>query len=138
MTAAYRREIARYVQRVVKHLQPEGVVLYGSRATGSYGEGSDIDIVVVADNLPADFLERLSILAELNRSTAPIEAMGYTRREFCRMLRKRHPTALYALEEGKVLFDRGFIREMRLRFGKMKRDLGLVAVEGGWDVVRRR
>ncbi len=138
MTAVYRRETSRYLRNVVKRLQPEAVVLYGSHATDSYGAGSDIDILVVSDRLPMNFLERLRILAELNRTTAPIEAVGYTRREFSGMLRKRHPTALDVLEEGKILYSRGFMRQMRRRFLKMKQELGLVKVQSGWDLRRTR
>ena len=138
MTAVYRRETSRYMRNVVKRLQPETVVLYGSHATDSYGMGSDIDILVVSDDLPMNFLERLRILAELNRTTAPIEAVGYTQREFGSMLHRRHPTALDVLEEGKILYDRGFMKQMRQRFLKMKREIGLVRMEPGWDVSQSR
>ncbi|MEM1595519.1 MAG: nucleotidyltransferase domain-containing protein, partial [Ignisphaera sp.] len=40
------------------------VVLFGSRARGNYTDESDIDILVVADNLPKDPREAFSMLRD--------------------------------------------------------------------------
>ncbi len=61
------------VDRIIKDIKAEfgknlvSVVLFGSYATGKQGEGSDIDILVIADNLPLSRKERLSIIFSITR-----------------------------------------------------------------------
>ncbi len=109
----YYDEIVRYVERLTRELKPCLVVLFGSAAKGTFGLGSDIDILVVSDLLPLNFQERSKRLFFLNDTFAPIEPFGYTSDEFRTMLLKRHPMALSALSEGTVLFkDEHFYGEV--------------------------
>lgn len=50
-------------------LVPEAVYLYGSQARGTATKYSDIDIAIVVDRLPPDYLD---IVTELWRQTNPI------------------------------------------------------------------
>jgi hypothetical protein len=75
----------------------------------------------------------LKLLNEINPTTAPIEALGYTTKEFEVMLRKKHLTALDALEEGLILYDDGYLPKIKKLFEKTKEELGLVKVEDYWE-----
>lgn len=78
-------EIAQIVKQYVKelkkrHINPEGILLYGSYATGTAHPYSDIDLLVISKDFkkikPINRLEQLSLATmPLN---APIEAIGYT------------------------------------------------------------
>ncbi|MGQ9719680.1 MAG: nucleotidyltransferase domain-containing protein [Nitrososphaerales archaeon] len=129
----YRRGIERYTNRVLRSLKPRSVILYGSMANGTYGVGSDIDLLILSDSLPSNFLERLKLLNEINDATTPIEALAYTTKEFEKMLKKRHPTALDALDEGVVLYDDGYFKQIKKVFRKFKKELGLVKVGDYWE-----
>lgn len=74
-------KIKAYVNVVVSRLNPQLVILFGSFATGDINEGSDVDILVVAD-FKEDFLERMGTLMKLNTFGIPIEPLGYTSEEF--------------------------------------------------------
>lgn len=126
----YRRKIKRYVNRVIKCLQPKLIMLYGSVATKTYGVGSDIDILVISNQLPKNFLERMKILYELNIENAPIDIVGYTSQEFERMILKLHPTALSALTEGIPIYDEGYYREAKRILSQMKLKVGKLSVNG--------
>lgn len=128
----YSREVEDYCRRVIEALKPRSILLFGSMATGRQGLGSDVDIIVISENLPGNFLERLRLLFELNPTTAPIEALGYTPREFLRMLRRRHPTALDAVAQGKPLYDDGFLEEARRTFEEVRARFDLVRTRRGW------
>ena len=128
----YREEVMKYVKQVIRELKPVCIVLYGSAAKGTFGVGSDIDILVVAEGLPRSFLERLRLLYELSDGNAPIEPVAYTPEEFSAMLEKRHPTALHALEDGIPLYGREYFIKMRKRLLEIKRETGLILVEGCW------
>lgn len=57
----------RYAETVCRKMPAQMIILYGSHATGKAGTGSDIDIAVVMDKAPADYLEASSNLFSLVR-----------------------------------------------------------------------
>ncbi len=132
----FRAEVKRFVQRVITFLKPNTIILYGSMARGDYGVGSDIDILVIAENLPDNFDRRLRMMAELNDTTAPIECLAYTPEEFEEMLERMHPTALYALDDGIIIYDNGTIVKIAEKFQKMKRAGTIKRFKYGWIINR--
>lgn len=59
-------EIAkRYAQRIIQHMQPIEVILYGSYAKGTAKEESDIDIAVVVSKVEGDSLDEAVLLFKL-------------------------------------------------------------------------
>ena len=95
--------IDRYVREVVRELNPRCVILFGSFARRDISEGSDVDIVVVAD-FREDFLERIGTLLKLNRFDLPLEPVGYTPEEFKRMREEGNRFIEEVLESGRVLY----------------------------------
>ena len=59
-----------YADAVRSVMTTAGVFLYGSQARGTATRDSDIDIAVVVDRLPDDYLETLSLLWKLTRSVS--------------------------------------------------------------------
>jgi len=97
------KKIDDYVGEVVGKLNPDIVVLFGSFATGDINEGSDIDILVVAD-FKEGFLDRIRTLMDLNTFKIPIEPVGYTPEEFNQMKNRKNTFMMEVLEKGKVLY----------------------------------
>jgi len=97
------RKIDNYVNEVIDKLNPHLIILFGSFATRDINEGSDVDIVVVAD-FEENFLDRIRVLMDLNRFGIPIEPIGYTPAEFEEMKRKGNPFILEVIGKGKVMF----------------------------------
>lgn len=97
------KKIDDYVGEVVRKLNPDLVILFGSFATGDINEGSDVDIVVVAD-FKEDFLDRIRTLIDLNIFKIPIEPVGYTPEEINQMKNRKNPFIMEVLEKGKVLY----------------------------------
>jgi len=97
------RKINDYVSEVVKRVNPNLVILFGSFATGDINEGSDVDILVVAD-FKEEFLDRIRTLMDLNTLKIPIEPVGYTPEEFNQMKNRKNPFIMEVLEKGKVLY----------------------------------
>ncbi|KPV62205.1 MAG: Nucleotidyltransferase domain protein [Candidatus Bathyarchaeota archaeon BA1] len=91
------------VGEVVRKLNPELVILFGSFATGDINEGSDVDILVVAD-FKEPFLDRIRTLMDLNTFKIPIEPVGYTPEEFNEMKNRKNPFIMEVLEKGKVMY----------------------------------
>ena len=99
-----REKIDRYVREVVEKLRPSLIVLFGSFASDEINEGSDVDILVVAD-FKEGFLDRIRTLMDLNRFRIPIEPVGYTLEEFEEMKRRGNLFVTEVLEKGKTLFE---------------------------------
>jgi len=92
------------VREVVEKLRPSLIVLFGSFASDEINEGSDVDILVVAD-FKEGFLDRIRTLMDLNRFRIPIEPVGYTPEEFEDMKRKGNLFVTEVLEKGKILYE---------------------------------
>ena len=68
-----------------------------------------MDVVVVADDLPARIPERTALLGV--NGTPRVQPVGFTPAEFDRARARRNPLVLEALERGIVLIDDGAIQE---------------------------
>jgi len=97
------KKINDYVEEVANKLKPSLVILFGSFAAKDINEGSDVDILVVAD-FKESFLDRIRVLMDLNHFRIPIEPVGYTPMEFEEMKRKRNSFILEVLDKGKIMF----------------------------------
>lgn len=76
------------VDEVTRLLKAEGIIpseiiLYGSQATGTAHDGSDVDIVVIsADFARFPSIGRLEMLSRIAwKSSYPLEILGYTPEE---------------------------------------------------------
>jgi len=98
------KKIDDYLGEVVKKLNPNLVILFGSFATGDINEGSDIDILVVAD-FKESFLDRIRTLMDLNTFKIPVEPVGYTSQEFNQMKNRKNPFIIEVLEKGKIIYQ---------------------------------
>ena len=76
------------------------VYVYGSYVTGELHEGSDIDMVVVAD-FPEPFLDRIARVMAM--TALPIEPLVYTTAEFEAMRDGRNPLISEVLRTGRQL-----------------------------------
>ncbi len=76
--------IQRYRAQLEKMgIHPERILLYGSQATGTAREGSDIDLIVISgDWKKYNHRERLELLGVASaRILEPVQAQGFTPNE---------------------------------------------------------
>ena len=97
---AIKKALHEYCIALEKRFNPICIILYGSRAKGTFTNASDIDIIVISNNFKQDFLSRIKDLIDANISSFPIEPLGYTQSEFEIMLGSYRITALDAISEG--------------------------------------
>jgi predicted nucleotidyltransferase len=102
-----KNDVIRIVHRYRATLEDLGIkvekmILFGSYATGTYHEGSDIDLVVISqDFADKDFWQRIKVLARALRIVfEPIEATAMTPEEF---ESGDSMIALFAKEGGEVI-----------------------------------
>ena len=102
---ALERELRRYVDLLVRHYQPERIILFGSLAQDRVHEDSDIDLVVVAES-DKGFLDRLEEAYVLLDPRESLDLFIYTPQEFQRLLHERPFVREEVLQKGKVLYER--------------------------------
>lgn len=99
------KEIKKIVEQIVKGYKPEKVILFGSFASGSPKENSDVDLVVIKKT-KVRFIERLKEIAKIVKSWTAFDILVYTPREWQEALKEGN----YFIEEitktGKVIYEK--------------------------------
>ena len=129
-TEEFVRKIAReYVNRLSRSINVERALLTGSWARGSYLEDSDVDLIIVSDDFEKMGLpDRLVYLQKSWKNKIPLEAFGYTTREFQR-LRKQSTYVKDAVRHGVPLTSssRRAWKNIKAVVGKRVETQGLVS-----------
>lgn len=100
--AARIKEARGWARRLAGRLAVRAVVVVGSVARGDFNKWSDLDVLVVADDLPADGRARLALLdADAPAGCQPI---GWTPGELAERRRRGDPIAVEADTVGVVVY----------------------------------
>jgi len=133
----YRRAVDIIVEALKANLGGKliSIILYGSTARGDVSEDSDIDLLIVLENLPESRLERIRIFDEVEkrceRELKSVENEYNIKIFFSPILktvdeaRKITPLYLDMVEDGIILFDRDdFMKKTIDRVRARLRELG--------------
>lgn len=87
------------VDRFAEVLYIEAAIVFGSWTRSGGGEWSDVDVLIVSDDVEGvDVLDRFKLVVEHRSRGADV--FVYTYRELANMLKKGNPLAISALAEG--------------------------------------
>lgn len=94
------------LDRLIRGLNPERIVLYGSRAFGSFTPGSDVDLLLMADSGadPTVLLRRARQLT--SRAFPPIDFVVSTPEQVDDAYAGKSPFLLSILERGVTVYQR--------------------------------
>ena len=109
-----------YADSKVRSQHVRAIVLTGSLATGSYTGTSDADILVIADDVPTNVLERYALFSD-PELPIDLEPRVYTTEEFISKVHRGDRFALETLETGIPLYGKQFFNELRRSLGKQRR-----------------
>jgi predicted nucleotidyltransferase len=98
------RDLSDWTPRIIEAMRPERIILFGSAARGEAGEGSDIDLIVIADTAAA-FFDRIGQVMRLYRGEREINVLVYTPDEWGRMVAEERRFAVRVLAEGHLLYE---------------------------------
>ncbi|HWB71174.1 MAG TPA: hypothetical protein VG452_03075 [Egibacteraceae bacterium] len=94
-----------YVDELPDDIELRAAVVAGPVARGDFHDPSDVDVVVVADRLPADAAQRWLRVAP---GRGVVQPAAWTPREWRKARRRDNPLAVDALDHGVWLAGRLF------------------------------
>ena len=98
-------EIKSFVDEVIKRFNPEGVILFGSHASGDVTSDSDVDILLVMDFKSRPHQQAFEIRRTIKRSF-PLDLLVRRPADIDRRLRLGDFFIKKIMQEGKVLYER--------------------------------
>jgi predicted nucleotidyltransferase len=84
--------VATWAEDLAARWAVSAVVVFGSTVRGDFNKWSDVDVLVVADELPADWRSRMELL--MSGAPPGLQALGWTPSELAERRRRKDPIAL--------------------------------------------
>ena len=91
-----------YLKRISAQIKVHQAILFGSYAQDNYSPGSDIDIAIIADDLPSDPGKRFAMLKDTVLGL-DLQPFAYTTEEWKKMLETDSSFAGEIVKHGEVL-----------------------------------
>jgi predicted nucleotidyltransferase len=101
--ADLKKEIDSITRQLVDKYQAQKVVLYGSAARGQFGPDSDLDFLIVKQDVPQNRRERMRQVRRLVDKHVATDFLVYTPEELERRVKLGDPFIKSVLNEGKTL-----------------------------------
>ena len=101
-------ELINYVvEKIVKEIQPEKIILFGSYARGDFRQGSDLDLFIIKDGKESSRMMRRKVDDLLWGRRFSVDLILRKSEEVKWNFRAKNPFYLYHIfKEGKVLYEK--------------------------------
>jgi predicted nucleotidyltransferase len=98
--------LAEIVRRLVETVNPDRIVLFGSRARGDSRLDSDLDLLIVKDSVEPRHRRAIPAYRALRGLGVPKDIVWYTPEELAEWAGVVNHLAWRALNEGRVLYEK--------------------------------
>ncbi len=104
--------LKRIVETIVEVLDPDVIILFGSRARGDYDEKSDYDLLVLKEGIKPEERRRLqwkvrrALLEKGLYSLCDIDVIVQSPERFKTLRGSRYMVYFWAYKEGKILYEK--------------------------------
>jgi len=93
------------VRRIVKTIDPEKIILFGSRARRDARPESDIDLLVIAESTQPRYRRAAPLYGVLSDILAPMDILVYSPEEVLEWSQVPQAFVTTAIREGTVLYE---------------------------------
>lgn len=100
------RTLGEIVRRLVEAIDPDRIVLFGSRARGDSGPDSDLDLLIVKESDELRHRRAIPAYKALSGLGIPTDIICRTPAEIAEWSRVPNHVITRAIREGKVLYER--------------------------------
>ena len=97
-------EIQHIVDQLIKKYHPLKIILFGSAAKKSYDNVSDLDFLIIKDDVPFYGLDRMRELDELINRNIAVDMIVYRQEEIEDRIKIGDPFIKSIIKEGRVLY----------------------------------
>ena len=104
-------DLVAYLVQLLALIKPICVLLFGSAARGDWDAYSDVDVLVVSDDLPEDFFEAQRIVYEPRRGR--VQPYGYTSRRVEEMVKEDNSFLRNVLADAIPLIGEGYYSKLK-------------------------
>jgi len=99
-------KISEIVKKIASRYNPEKIILFGSYASGTAAEDSDIDIFVIKDSELPRPQRTMQLRRMLLGSQIPMDLIVYTPREVDKEKDEKYSFVYEVLNSGKTVYER--------------------------------
>ncbi len=93
------------INKIVENILPEKIILFGSRATGLYGENSDYDLCILKNNIAKKREMQRKIYLLLSGTGIAADIIVETTEKFNELKNNKFLIYSQIAKEGKVLYE---------------------------------
>jgi predicted nucleotidyltransferase len=136
----YRKKLKDYLEHIFSQNKDfVGILLFGSVAKNNARDdefySSDIDIIIICENLPSGIWERKEFVFELTKEVCSgIQDFWWTLKELKRLLNSKFYLLLDAFDEGKILYDpECILKDLRDKLFKELEAKGVIKTDLYWQ-----
>ena len=97
-------EIKSIADQIIRKYEPLKIILFGSAARGEYDRVSDLDFLIIKEDVPVHGLARMRQLDELIDRNIASDMLVYRPDEFEERIKLGDPFIKTILREGRVLY----------------------------------
>jgi len=97
-------KINEVIDRIVKNINPEKIILFGSYAQGNPSEDSDLDLLIVKEMRIPRYKRSREVKKHLRGLKIPIDVIVYTRKEIKEWEETKTAFISQTIKQGKVLY----------------------------------
>jgi predicted nucleotidyltransferase len=98
------REIQSIVEQLIQKYKPLKIILFGSAARGEYDKLTDLDFLILKQDVPFRGLDRMRELDDLIDRNMAVDMLVYRPDEFENCVKLGDPFIKAILSEGQVLY----------------------------------
>lgn len=100
------KQLPEITRRIVETSNPEKIILFGSYARGNFGVDSDLDLLIIVQNIKHLRQESIRVRRALRGLLAPVDIVVATSEQIKRLGNTTGLIYKSAISEGKVLYER--------------------------------
>ena len=97
-------EIKSIADQIIRKYDPLKIILFGSAARGEYDKVSDLDFLIIKEDVPVHGLARMRQLDDLIDRNIASDMLVYRPDEFEKRIKLGDPFIKTILREGRVLY----------------------------------
>lgn len=101
----YEQKIPEIKEKIVKEINPEKIILFGSYAWGKPTDDSDVDLFIIQKSKEPRRARQIYLRKKLYEIGVPTDLLVYTPEELERRMSIRDVFMRKILRDGKILYD---------------------------------